>query len=176
MLEKSEVIAGSPCIVVELEGFDRVCLDPQLGWAIRRRTRWNSPDEPILLHRFENEDFREIEPGLWAPYHIHVETGCSGAHICYETTVVVRDLRLNRVEDADFRVKLRSGAVVADEQSGKSMIYRETFGDASIEQLTHEARRYFRRSTWNMIVIGTVVAILSATVAVLFWWRRRRHI
>lgn len=176
VLDQPEMIAGSSCVVVELEGFDRVCLDPTLGWAIRRRTRWNSPDNPRPLSRTENEDFRELEPGLWAPYRIHVETGCSGANICYETTMVVRDLRLNRVEDADFRIKLRSGAVVADEQSGKSMIYRETFGDVSIEQLTREARRYFRPATWDTIVIGTVLATLAATVVFTFWWRRRRLI
>ena len=176
VLEKPEMIAGNSCIVVELEGFDRVCLDPTLGWAIRRRARWASPDEPRLLSRIENEDFREVEPGLWAPYHIHVETGCVGANICYETTIVVRDLRLNRIEDADFRLKLRSGAVVADEQTGKSTIYRETFGDVSIEQLAHEARRYFRPAIWNVLVVGIVLSTLSAVVVFSFWWRRRRSV
>lgn len=167
-----EQVDGHWCDVVELPGFDRVWLDHKLNYAIRRRTRWNSPKTQHILSRYTNSDFRETIPGLWIPYQVVAETGCGQAGVCQRTTLKLIQFRVNEVHDSDFRIRLLSGATVTDTATGKSTIYREDFGDASIDLLTREARRHFRSPQWLPLFAGIIGAI-SVGVLLLFWRRRR---
>ena len=168
-----EQVDGHWCDVVELPGFDRVWLDPKLNYAIRQRMRWNSPKTPHILSRHTNSDFRETIPGFWIPYHVVAETGCGPAGVCQRTIVKLIQFRVNESQDSDFRIRLLSGATVTDIATGKSTIYREEFGDASIDLLTREARRHFRSSHWFLLIAG-IFGVAGVGVLVLFWQRRRR--
>ncbi len=80
-VEKTEVIDGSTCLVLRgsLNDWfkslvslsppmgdigDRIWLDRDHGWAVRRREQ---SKDGLLLVRWENSGFREVEPGLWLP-------------------------------------------------------------------------------------------------------------
>lgn len=59
-------IGGESCVLLEWSGMDKMWLDPNLGYALRRRVYHWVEDGPRKLD-IQNEDFEEISPGLYLP-------------------------------------------------------------------------------------------------------------
>jgi hypothetical protein len=107
--EKTEVIDGSTCVVLKgslnslLQAIitsgdltDRVWLDRDHGLAVRQREF--AKDGRIGM-RWTNTDLREVEPGLWLPFHCRQEQYAEDAPPEWkDKPVMVEEIRVLSVE------------------------------------------------------------------------------
>jgi hypothetical protein len=120
-IEKTEVIDGSTCVVLQgslsswFDAFmvpspsrgtmDRIWLDRDHGWAVRKRE--HSKDGQVYM-RWENSAFRELEPGLWLPMIVRTEQFANDAPAEWRGRPVfveqlqVHSLEVNQVPDDRF--------------------------------------------------------------------------
>lgn len=71
--EQSESIDGEAYWAIEWPEMDKIWVDVDRGYAVRRRVyRWK-PAGP-LARRVDNSDLREVKPGLWLWFRQTVET------------------------------------------------------------------------------------------------------
>jgi len=113
---------GSDDGLVELQGpGDRIWLDPNRGYALRRRV-WDWL--PGTSHQFDVtlNDMHSISPGLWLPWKVHI--GRHAAPVpgksCPAQPVVTYDLdvleaKLGPFPDETFQPKSERGMLVTDE-------------------------------------------------------------
>jgi hypothetical protein len=62
--DSPEKVNGVDCVVVEATGHDKLWLDPDRGFALRRRELWR---EDTLWNVTECDDLAEVAPGVWMP-------------------------------------------------------------------------------------------------------------
>ncbi len=123
LLPDREEVDGVSCCVLEWAGMDRVWIDPEHGFAIRRRAyHWGPGDQ--LKYEIFNRDFREVKPGLWLPFtqavdkYGSIDVDGEGKRllgkIINKSVYVVRKLEFDNVEDDFFEVNLPPGTEVND--------------------------------------------------------------
>ena len=129
--EKTEVIDGSTCVI--LKGSwnsllkpsmvfgdlgDRIWLDRDHGLAVRKR---ELTKDGLVMERWENSEFREVEPGLWFPslsrhqrFAADVPPDWKGKPALTET-IRVENLEINKVADDLFDMPVpKKGDMVED--------------------------------------------------------------
>ncbi|HVC99367.1 MAG TPA: hypothetical protein VND64_37220 [Pirellulales bacterium] len=67
VLPEREEVDGAQCWVVEWPAMDRVWVDLDHGFAIRRRQYHWGRGKP-MRYAIEQSDFREVRPGVWLPF------------------------------------------------------------------------------------------------------------
>jgi hypothetical protein len=116
----SETIDGRQCWVIEWPEHDKMWIDPECGWAIRKRVHWYQR-EKVREWELVNRDFKEIKPGLWLPMtQVETRFGYVSSHPkekwdkpFYRNTYKVADLALE-VPTERFNFSPPVGAFVTD--------------------------------------------------------------
>jgi len=125
--QQPEAVEGHLCHVVEMPGLDRIWLDPQIGYAIRKREAWH-PVSKALLRRQTSSEFREYpvsgpagEQAVWFPARIRLDAAGKADAPSEETglDIVIEDLKINRVDDGVFKFVPPPGTLIADRDTGK---------------------------------------------------------
>jgi hypothetical protein len=62
-------VEGRWCYVLEYPGRDRIWVDPERGYAMAKRERYNAQNG-TLIQRFISSGHSEVERGIWAPARI----------------------------------------------------------------------------------------------------------
>lgn len=129
-IEKTEAIDGSTCVILKGslnslfspspltgETADRIWLDRDHGWAVRRREMTKNGR---LQTRWENSNFREVDPGLWLPTMMRHDRFADDAPPEWQGKPVVseevrvKSIEVNRVPDDRFDFVPKKGDVIED--------------------------------------------------------------
>lgn len=180
-------IDGHACYVLEYPKFDKIWLDPDLGFVIRRREQFNPMDDrAVRTATWKPGDFVQAEPGLWVPMSGLREEFSAATNLpqfwdrkYVEARVKVMDLKLNQVTDQDFEIEIPPGTIVGSEKG----VYRIK-GDKAIllDELEHAARdELWAPSRWpSALTIGGAAAVVLV-LCLLGWrfglpWLRKRRL
>jgi hypothetical protein len=133
-IEKTEAIDGSTCVVLKgslsdwLKSLaspsqpvgdvaDRIWLDRDHGWAVRKREQTNDGQVPS---RWENSGLREVEPGFWLPTVVRHERFAEDAPAEWRgkpdvtEKVSVQRIAVNNVRADRFDMVPGKGDVIED--------------------------------------------------------------
>ena len=72
VLPNQEDVDGFPCWVLEYPGMDKIWVDAERGYAVRKRVYHWEPRQPRKFG-IHNLDLKEVKPGLWLPENQIVE-------------------------------------------------------------------------------------------------------
>ncbi|MDR2170147.1 MAG: outer membrane lipoprotein-sorting protein [Planctomycetaceae bacterium] len=169
IISKKEDVDGFSCWVIEYSGMDKIWIDSDHGYVVRKRTyHWGAGSaRKFTIH---NKDFREIKPGIWLPYRQIVDKYASiisedkkiwdkvAARIYYETKEVI----LDNVPEEVFNIELNEGLRIID--NVRDTIYTITKPNsdpfAGHEKQEIEASGYviFRAI---LIISGSILALIG---------------
>lgn len=180
---------GHTCLLLEAPGYDKIWVDPKVGYSPRLRERYFGPDTNALIVRDESDDYREVAPGLWIPFRWTREyfptlnnpkEMWNKPHL--EMTLVVEQLTVNQLTDADFAVTLPAGGFVRDHRVGKIYRLPGKSSDVVAELLKSGDSYQFGESKppqspqWRRWLIGINIVVFVTLVTFFFWRRTRRSI
>ena len=66
VLSTQENVDDFPCWILEYPGMDKIWVDAERGFAVRKRVYHWGPGQPRKFG-IHNLDFKEVKPGLWLP-------------------------------------------------------------------------------------------------------------
>jgi hypothetical protein len=197
---QSELVDGAPCIVIEAEGWQKLWLDPQKGYAVRRRILYNKGEQSFTIHC---KEFERITPDVWLPRQVvWLSIGPKTAPEQYrEKPLLQTDVRVRRLEanqpthDALFELKISPGSQVFDEtltgldptkipnEAGKTsptLSYIQPANESDLGTVVDKAKAAFDRSqadarkrTWFKVFVGFLMVAITAVLA-WRWLKRRR--
>ncbi|HTU94141.1 MAG TPA: hypothetical protein VMF69_28945 [Gemmataceae bacterium] len=177
-----EQVNGRWCHVLECPGRDQLWLDVERGCAIV--VRQISYPEQARVHRVEFSNFREVLPGMWAPFalrNIHYERAPDGSlgKAVLDANLTVLRVRLNeQVDDARFQFKPLPGSIgkIGDQPLRQAVPGGEEYLDEVVEWI----RRYSPQTdaptsragwaNWSDIALG---ALFGFAVVTALLWRPR---
>ena len=121
VLPEAETVDGHRCWVVEWPAMDRLWIDSQCGFTIRRRAYHWAPDKPLRCEIFQR-DFRQVRPGLWIAWEQTVDRYANVATtsprrwgtVDLRTTCVLEEIEFDTVADELFEIPLPVGTFVVD--------------------------------------------------------------
>ena len=164
-----EDVDGFLCWVVEYPGMDRLWIDVDHGYAVRKRIYHWGPGKPRKFAVL-NQDWKEVTPGLWLPHKQIVDKYASivsedskiwdqvTARMHYE----VEEILIDNVPDSLFEVSLPVGTRVIDLVRGTQYTIYDPSTDpfAGPIELASRANRFviFRAIT---IIIGSILIIVA---------------
>lgn len=177
-----EQVNGRWCHVLEYPGRDQLWLDVERGCAVvARQISYPAQDR---VHRVEFSNFREMLPGIWAPFtlrNIHYERAPDGAlgKAVHDATLTVLRVRLNeQVEDARFEFKPLPGSV--GQIGDRPLRQVVPGGEEYLDDVVAWIRRYSpgvkmpKSQTgwinWSDLGLG---ALLGGVVVLALFWRPR---
>jgi hypothetical protein len=177
-------VGGRWCHVLECPGRDQLWLDVDRGCALL--TRQTSYPSQALAQRVEFADFRELLPGLWAPFtlrNLHHERTPDGTlgKVVHDATLHVLRIRLNEeVEDGRFRFEPLPGAAgrIGDGPLRQTVSGGEEYLDEVVEwvhryapQFAPPAEAPARRAGWVNGADIALWALLAGVVVTALTWR-----
>ncbi|HVA49391.1 MAG TPA: hypothetical protein VNH11_23700 [Pirellulales bacterium] len=142
-----ELVDSAWCHVLLAEGYDKLWVDPNIGFAFRRRELYYGPEDMALVYRDTLSDFVE-SAGLWVPRRWHRETFAELYNpkeywnkVYAEASLRVSHIGINEATDDDFRATLPAGSYVLDMATNKTY---EVPGDGldALRDLAKEGRKY----------------------------------
>jgi len=170
-----EDVDGFPCWVVEYPEMDKFWVDVEHGYAVRKRIyHWDKgkPKKFAIL----NQDWREVEPGLWLPYKQVIDKYASiiseNSNIWDQVTArmyyEVNEMRINNVPDEVFDITLLVGLQVIDNARGT--IY--TVFDSDHDPFTGPIE--FTRGANRFVVYRAIGIIIGSILILIAVWRLLR--
>ena len=164
---EQESVDGVPCWVVLWPGMDRIWLDPEHGFALRRRAYHWAPGKPMRQEVF-NKDFREVRPGLWLPFAQVVERYGNlrtGAQSTWGKPVsrsfyALREIEFDKVKDDLFDVRVPAGTRVTDLIRQIQYTVPEEGADPFAGPLADAQDRLSRSRYRALFVIGGALVLL----------------
>jgi hypothetical protein len=183
-----EHVCGRWCHVLECPGRDQLWLDVDRGCALIARQI--TYDRPAQIHRVELADFRELVPGIWAPFtlrNLHYARNADGTkgRMLLDAKLSVLQIRLNEaVDDARFRFQPLPGSVgqiVGETPMRQVVAGGEDYLDEVVEWIPryqpHLGVQTARSSwaNWSDMASGAVFAVLIITLGRWCLSHRRGH-
>jgi type II secretory pathway pseudopilin PulG len=180
--EQPETIDGAACWVMEWPGMDKIWIDVDHSYAMRRRVFHWRPEGPLARH-IDNSDFREIKPGLWFCFQQTVETYgmLNQAEEWDKLTNVsayeVSECDLSRAPEGLTALRLPVGTFVND--SIRNIQYRvsDEEGDPFEKPLGEAAQVAGvprRAGTNRRLIIGAAALVGMVVLCVCLFLRRRK--
>jgi hypothetical protein len=116
VLPALEAVDGVWCHVVERPGKEKIWIDAGHGWRMRRR-EFYAGSPPLVSHRYELSDYREVEPGAWLPWKYgrvlySFPPGGGEPQVLSEVKTTVKAMEINRVADDTFRFTPPPGTII----------------------------------------------------------------
>ncbi|HEX4146654.1 MAG TPA: hypothetical protein VHY91_24340 [Pirellulales bacterium] len=135
VLRQPETVDGHLCWVAEWPGMDRLWIERECGFAMRRRASHWAPDKPLRCEIFQH-DFREVRPGLWIAWEQTVDRYADVATtnprrwgtVDVRTTCRLQEIEFDTVSDDLFDVRLPVGTFVIDRFNDSQFKVSETGG------------------------------------------------
>lgn len=180
VLPDREDVDGIRCWVLEWPGMDRIWVDLEHGFAIRRRVYHWGLGKP-RRYAIEQSDFREISRGFWTPFLQKVDKYAEVDRteekfwdtIVNKSVYRVKEVLVgDEVPDEALEVRLPAGTRVVD--NIRDMVYTVAEDGAEpFEGALAEARDALRpnRTRWLLVALN---AFLVAVAALIWFVRRRR--
>jgi hypothetical protein len=186
VLPLQEKVGEAWCHVVERPGVDRLWLDPEIGFAPRRR-QWYHGHPTIRNIEYTLSDYREAAPKVWIPWRLRrlvvnptrraseKPVGIEG-----EIEAVVVRAEVNQVPESRFRLAILPGTLIWDGDTGtlRQVPGGLAFLDVVAELAERRAAIYARNrsasaggrgASWRQAVLSVVlpVGLLIAVFAIL---------
>jgi len=172
LLANQEQIDGAWCHVVDCGGGQKLWVDPQIGFALRRKEMYSDGGR---LADYSFSKFTEPVKGLWLPSVVRRLTnpGDDVVKPDLETLVEVTSLSVNQLTDRDFDLVVPAGTIVTG--MGKAFV---TQGDRTkmLDLLAGGLlQRPKSRSVWEwLIAINVAMAVVAAGIVCWRWRSKRR--
>lgn len=180
VLPEQEQVDGAWCHVVQCADVQKLWVDPQIGFAVRRKERHKpgsarddfNDGKPLPLADYKFSNFSEAVPGLWLPLHCERITYPATAKSLepeLELVLDVTSLDVNTVSDRDFEIELPAGTMVVGKTIGfvtrgdKTKLLDVVAGKLSKKSGSNE-RIWIWLIVINAVLIGLALAFLQ--------WRR----
>lgn len=178
----AEDVDGAPCWVVEWPGMDRIWVDPQKQFAVRRRHYCWGPGKPARFE-FLNRDYREVKPGLWLPFtqveekyaSILAEKESLWGQVAARCEYRLNVAEFDNVKESQFDVKLPPGTRVVDMVRGfKYAVSGDKDSDPFTAEIEEARKRLDQpsRRAWGWLLAANIG--LAVALAALWLWRRGR--
>jgi hypothetical protein len=114
-----EEVDGFPCVVVSRPGYEKIWIDPQINYSVRKRLYYN--DSGLVQSIRYNHDFAEIVRGIWLPQLCWWDL-CAPAKAperyrgkpLHRYVYTVTELSINNVPDSLFVIAIDPGMTVGD--------------------------------------------------------------
>jgi hypothetical protein len=176
-----EVVDGHRCCVLESPALDRLWLDPQIGYAIRKRETFD-PASGVMLRRQLSSEFRRYEADVagrqafWIPLRTRLELRNAGADLSESRgyDIVIEEVRVNEVDNCAFDFTPPPGTLIQDRDSGK--VYQVPGGIDLLDNTVALARYVLqsfggpvpqvssKTSGDTVVLIAPAVALIGANV------------
>lgn len=172
VLPEQEQVDGAWCHVVDCAGRLKLWIDPQLGFALRRKTMFRPGG--VFLADYALGKFEKAAPDLWIPWECKRLTNPFGVDaLKLETVISVEKLSvIDQVTDHDFNIDVAPGTIVTG--LGKGFVVqgdKSTLLDLFADDM---ARARESRGAWVWWV-GLSVLIVAALMTLAIWVGRRRR-
>jgi hypothetical protein len=173
VLPNQEQIEGAWCHVVDCGGNQKLWVDPQLGFALRRKQRYKPGGARLADYSFSK--FSEPVKGLWLPtvwarVTIPGDDDLNKSEL--EMLVEVKALSVNQVADRDFDLVLPPGTMVSG--LGKGFVTggdKTQLLDLAVGDLLQKEKS---RSLRAWLTINGLLAVGLAAAAAIYWrWRSK---
>ena len=172
--DKEELDAAF-CWVVEYPGVDKLWIDPDRGFVVRKRIYHFGFGKPVW-RAIHNSNYREIKPGLWVPFtqtedvyaNIEQQPQSLWGKVIQQITYEVDYFDLSTVDDSLFSPPVKPGVMVSD--SSRKMEYR--ISEAGSDPFAGPIAIGIRRRGVSIQLIACIVALICLTATLL--WRRLR--
>jgi|GEM_PF-176861 len=182
VLPQTESVDGHSCLVLEMQGMDKIWIDPECGYSIRRRVYHFAKDKP-RQYEIWNKDIEELSPGLWLPRTQIVDVyanikgedeGIWDKVVCRQYYEVI-DMSVGDVPDDLFDLEIRDGLMIADQLRG--IEYSYSSGGNSLDRVLSEARKSlgWKGFTFRLVLVSTFIAIFASVVFLLMKNSRRKQ-
>jgi hypothetical protein len=169
ILPDKENIEGFPCLVIEWAGVDKMWVDIEHCFALRKRILHFSPDMPIK-YEVNNGDFRQIKPGLWLPYTQTVVEYANPAHRPKDlwgkpirrVHYVVEQIVADNIDMSLFDVVVPAGTYVMDSVRKMDFVVVEDQTDpfASPIDMASQQLAYYKYRAIVMIIVNIAFLLL----------------
>jgi hypothetical protein len=171
VLANQERIDGAWCHVVNCAGLVKLWVDPQIGFALRRKEMNRQVGE--FLAEYSYTKFIEPVKGLWLPEQCtRLTSPFDDKHLKLELFLEVKKLSVNdQVTDRDFNIDMPPGTRVTG--LGKSFMVRgdkTTLLDLVAGNLSQPERK---RSVWLLWLIISLLLIMVLSAAIYWRWRSK---
>jgi hypothetical protein len=141
------------CHVVEIPGETRLWVDCERGVVVRRDMyKGMHTDQTFAV--FESSDFRPVGEGVYLPYSIRRTVTRSPR---LNNLIVVKDYKINSVEDSRFHIDIPSGTLIRDRDTDQ--FYQVPGGFGIMERVARFASAEARSKSPGP---GRLVALYSA--------------
>lgn len=179
-----EQIDGAWCHLVKRPGVDRIWVDGELGFALRRRELYFGEDRPAqtLKSLHYNRDHFEALPGLWLPKTQVVdyypdpkfESRDVWGKLTNRLTMEATTLEFNSLDDDFFALNVPPDTVVIDQV--RDIRYRAQSADdvpfgPALRFADPKTMKLRSNTRWILLVNGLIVGVILAIVL----WRRLRQ-
>jgi hypothetical protein len=185
-----EVVNGTPCLVVELPGMDKLWLDAGRGFALVQR-EWNWGVGMPVMMRFNNSSFQQVVPGLWLPKVTVRELLAAPKYaehaglVQVRNTCTVTELRVNDVPDSVFSLEPHPDGLIIDNtklkdpapndmlvyQAGTTPEMTQMSLDAAVAEVAHR-----KHQAWytGLIILANLALVAAIVGFFLVRWRLRK--
>jgi hypothetical protein len=184
-----DVWDGHPVQVVEVQheppekGADycksRFWIDPSRGFAVVKRATLarRSPDEKWAeYYRAEGFDHSEVQPGLWVPMRVHLETvnvqdkNVEQGMILLSYKIQIKRWELNPpLGDSTFTFAFANGVHITDRISGRSFTTKIVSDQGLADQLAMDevdGRRSIGRVRWILLCVNAALVLILVSFVV----------
>jgi hypothetical protein len=180
-----ELVDDHSCVVVENPGKDTLWIDPQLGFAVRKRVYGHSPTSTFSTSHYYLSEFEEVASGVWLPRRSVRESFLRGPTVgresepAFRETIEVSKISANDVPDDLFVLSFPPGAWVSDFRDtvarGTYQVPKEGVDplDASIKDAIADQFGTRPQKSRRIWVAANIFAIAVILFAVAFWRLRR---
>lgn len=173
---KSVAVDGHTCVVLVAAGSDKLWLDPELAFALRRREIY-FPNGRIK-GRYHFKDFKDVGEQLWLPMLIAWEFFPDDGKLDPQWTKETRVSRLDIGKQIDRKLmafEFPVGTTVNDKIENKQYVVgaggKEYF-EKSISEL-RQKRRLLSTVSWTTLAIIGVNVLLGSVLLVMVYRRWR---
>lgn len=169
------------CWVVEYPGVDKLWIDPDKGFVVRKRIYHFGFGKPVwgAIH---NSDYREIKPGLWVPFtQVEDRYATMSYHpqslwgkVLQEVTYEVDDFSLSKVDESLFDPRVKPGVMVWD--SSRNIEY--PISDANADPFAGPISHGIAQRRWSKLLLALNIVMIVCLIAVLAWrgfWKRKHY-
>jgi hypothetical protein len=189
VLPQQEVVDGAWCHVIEQPGIHKLWVDPQLGFALRKKEMYQVamrgreivPGKKLHLADYSYSKHVEVEPGLWLPKRCERTTYARGSdpeafwnQQDTLTTITVHELVVNQVTDEDFDLELPPGTWVTTPKAHFQLPGDKTTLLNSLAPTMAPPPWYSYLSPWRIGLLLSALILAGVAVALVRAWRARK--
>lgn len=191
LMPNLELVDGSECYVVS-SGPDTLWLDPNAGFAVRRRALFRKiePADPgVVKALYIAQNFQDYSDGVWLPEKTRRIDFADQTFPAQERGKMLGMNQflakwiVNNVPDSQFEIEFPAGFLIANHDNateffapaGEDLLDRAISKAGRLPGVIHPGESSGARNRVSLLLIANVIAVaLLVFLFALRWWRRQR--